>query len=159
VDHVVVVVVRDDTDLEEPTGFVWTDDHGEVGLVRHGDGGHGVLECVADVVVGDPALWALGRISTATTLVVVIHVGSGRERFGTGSAECQDRTANARHHADQINQAGLDGLALGPPSSRLRTLGTYLEPQRGGCLRGDHHELGAAWFVEPDATRVDEPGV
>jgi hypothetical protein len=36
-DHVVVVVVGHDTNLEEPTGFVWSDDHGEVGLVWHGD--------------------------------------------------------------------------------------------------------------------------
>lgn len=53
VNHVVVVVVGEDTDLEEPTGFVWSDDHGELGLVRDGDRSHGVLECVAYVVIED----------------------------------------------------------------------------------------------------------
>jgi hypothetical protein len=102
VDHVVVVVVCDDADFEEPSGFVWSDDHGEVGLVGDGDGGHGVLECVAYVVVGDPMLVGAWRISTATTLVVIVFVGNGREGVGTGSALCLDLAANAERRAVPI---------------------------------------------------------
>lgn len=104
-DHVVVVVVCDDADFEEPSGFVWSDDHGEVGLVGT------VMEATAFSNAWRmssseiPCLWALGRISTATTLVVTVFVGNGREGVGTGSALCLDLAANAERRAVPIGSS------------------------------------------------------
>jgi hypothetical protein len=56
VDHVVVVVSGEDADLQQLPVQVSADDHGEVGLVWCGNCSNGVVESVADVIVGDPVL-------------------------------------------------------------------------------------------------------
>ena len=114
-DHVVVVVVRDDADLEEPTGLVWSDAHGEVGLVRHGDGTTAFSNAWRMSSSEIPCLWALGRISTTTTLVVAVFVRKGREGLSADSAARHDWTENAKHHAVPIGRSGavqLIGVAI-----------------------------------------------
>ena len=52
-DHVLVVVGCEDTDLEESANDVGADEHGEVGLGGSVDRADGVVDGVTNVVSGD----------------------------------------------------------------------------------------------------------
>ena len=118
-DHVVVVVVRDDADLEEPTGSsgpMIMEKSGWSGTAMEATAFSNAWRMSSSEI---PCLWALGRISTATTLVVVLRVGNGRDGLGTGS--------------DQPGHIGSHGAAGGPDRSRVRR--SRMPPWRAGPRR------------------------